>query len=111
MNYLKPFLYFQKNIRLLMFRSLSEVMNQTGQKEEQEYYETIIGLYGEFLFADTIQEARLKIVTGQGYMPVDVIDEQSWFDTTVSRLPLTRNGESVKKPTALFGRKQTLIDI
>ena len=44
-------------------------------------------------------------------MPVDVIDEQSWFDTTVSRLPLTRNGESVKKPTALFGRKQTLIDI
>ena len=48
-------------------------MNQTGQKEEQEYYETIIGLHGEFLFADTIQEARLKIVTGQGYMPVDVI--------------------------------------
>lgn len=73
------------------------VMNQTSQKEEQEYYETIIGLHGEFLFADTIQEARLKIVTGQGYMPVDVIGEQSWFDTTVSRLPLTRNGESVKK--------------
>ena len=110
-NELSEFLYFQKNIRLLMFRSLSEVMNQTGQKEEQEYYETIIGLHGEFLFADTIQEARLKIVTGQGYMPVDVIDEQSWFDTTVSRLPLTRNGESVKKPTAPFGRKQTLIDI
>lgn len=73
------------------------VMNQTSQKEEHEYYETIIGLHGEFLFADTIQEARLKIVTGQGYMPVDVIGEQSWFDTTVSRLPLTRNGESVKK--------------
>ena len=73
------------------------VMNQTSQKKEQEYYETIIGLHGEFLFADTIQEARLKIVTGQGYMPVDVIGEQSWFDTTVSRFPLTRNGKSVKK--------------
>ena len=73
------------------------VMNQTSQKEEQEYYETIIGLHGEFLFADTIPEARLKIVTGQGYMPVDVIGEQSWFDTTVSRFPLTRNGKSVKK--------------
>ena len=105
MNYLKPFLYFQKNIRLLIFRSLSEVMNQTGQKEEQEYYETIIGLHGEFLFADTIQEARLKIVTGQGYVPVDVIGEQSWFDTTVSRLPLTRNGESVKKTYCAFWKK------
>ena len=65
------------------------VMNQSGQKEEQEYYETIIGLHGEFLFADTIQEARLKIVTGQGYMPVDVIGEQTWFDTTVFRIPVT----------------------
>ena len=52
------------------------VINKAGQKEEQEYYETIVGLKGEFLFADNIQEARLKIITGQGYMPVDVIGEQ-----------------------------------
>ncbi len=81
------------------------VMNQAGQKEEQNYYETIIGLHGEFLFADTIQEARLKIVTGQGYMPVDVIGEQIWFDTTVFRIPLVRNGESVKKTYCAFWKK------
>ncbi len=81
------------------------VMNQSGQKEEQEYYETIIGLHGEFLFADTIQEARPKIVTGQGYMPEDVIGEQIWFDTTVSGIPLVRNGESVKKTYCAFWKK------
>ena len=81
------------------------VMNPSGQKEEQEYYETIIGLHGEFLFADTIQEARLKIVTGQGYMPVDVIGEQAWFDTTVFRIPLVRNGEPVKKTYCAFWKK------
>lgn len=81
------------------------VMNQVGQKEEQEYYESIIGLHGEFLFADTIQEARLKIVTGQGYMPVDVIGEQTWFDTAVFSIPLVRNGESVKKTTVHFGKR------
>lgn len=85
------------------------VMNQSGQKEEQEYYETIIGLRGEFLFADTIQEARLKIVTGQGYLPVDVIGEQTWFDTTVSRIPLVRNGDPVKKTYCAFWKK-TLSD-
>ena len=85
------------------------VMNQTGQKEEQEYYETIIGLRGEFLFADTMQEARLKIVTGQGYLPVDVIGEQTWFDTTVSRIPLVRDGEPVKKTYCAFWKK-TLSD-
>ncbi len=35
------------------------LINQAGQKEEQEYYESIIGLHGEFIFADTMQEARL----------------------------------------------------
>lgn len=85
------------------------VMNQSGQKEEQEYYETIIGLRGEFLFADTMQEARLKIVTGQGYLPVDIIGEQTWFDTTVSRIPLVRDGEPVKKTYCAFWKK-TLSD-
>lgn len=81
------------------------VINQTGQQEEQEYYETIIGLHGEFLFADTMQEARLKLITGQGYMPVDVIGEQEWFDTAVSRIPLTRNGEPIRKTYCAFWKK------
>lgn len=81
------------------------VINEAGRQEEQEYYETIVGLRGEFLFADTIQEARLKIITGQGYMPVDVIGEQVWFDTTVSRLPLIRGDEPVRKTYCAFWKK------
>ena len=81
------------------------VINQTGQKEEQDYYEKIIGLQGDFLFADTVQEARLKIITGQGYMPVDVIGEQVWFDTAVSRIPLVRSQSPVKKTYCAFWRR------
>ena len=81
------------------------VINQAGQQEEQNYYETIIGLHGDFLFADTIQEARLKIITGQGYMPVDVIGEQVWFDTSVSRILLVRNRTPVRKTYCAFWKK------
>ena len=81
------------------------VINQAGQQEEQNYYENIIGLHGDFLFADTIQEARLKIITGQGYLPVDVIGEQAWFDTVVSRIPLYRNNQPVRKIYCAFWRK------
>ena len=81
------------------------VINQTGQAEEQDYYEKIIGLHGDFLFADTVQEARLKIITGQGYMPVDVIGEQIWFDTAVSRIPLVRNQAPVRKIYCAFWKK------
>ncbi len=62
------------------------VINPAAQQEEQAYYEDNIGIKGEFLFADTIQEARLKIITGQGYMPVDVIGDPVWFDTTIERI-------------------------
>ena len=81
------------------------VINQAARNEEQEYYETIVGLHGDFLFADTVQEARLKILTGQGYTPVDIIGEQVWFDTTVCRIPLTRNAQPVKKTYCAFWKK------
>lgn len=74
-------------------------------KSEQEYYEMTMGLHGEFLFADTIQEARLKVVTGQGYVPVDVIGRQLWSDTAVCRIPLVRSSEPAKKTYCAFWRK------
>ena len=84
------------------------VINKAAQKEEQEYYETFIGLHGDFLFADTMQEARLKIVTGKGYMPVDIIHEQATFDSTICRIPLLRNGEKIEKTYCAFWKKTNL---
>lgn len=81
------------------------VINQSGQIEEQHYYEKIIGFQGEFLFADTMQEARLKILTEQGYLPVDIIGEQPCFDTSIQRIPLTRNHRPVTKNYCAFWRK------
>ena len=81
------------------------VITSAGQQEEKSYYEEIVGIKGEYLFADSIQEARLKIITGQGYMPVDVIGNQTWFDSTIDRIPLVRNGEPVRKTYCAFWRK------
>lgn len=81
------------------------VITSAGQQEEQTYYEDIVGIKGDFLFADSIQEARLKIITGQGYMPVDVIGDSAWFDSTIERIPLVRNGEPVRKTYCAFWRR------
>ena len=50
-------------------------------------------------------EARLKIITGQGYMPVDVIGDPVWSDSTIDRIPLVRNGDPVRKTYCAFWRK------
>lgn len=81
------------------------VADTAGQQEEQAYFEDIVGIKGDFLFADSVQEARLKIITSQGYMPVDVIGDPAWFDQTIKRIPLVRNGEPVRKTYCAFWRK------
>lgn len=82
------------------------VINPSGRQEEQAYYSDIVGFKSDFLYADSVQEARLMIITGQGFMPVDVIGEQEWFDPAVKMLPLTRNGEPVCKTYCAFWRKE-----
>ena len=81
------------------------VINLAGQVEEQHYYEEIFGMKGEFLFADTIQDARLKIITGQGYMPVDVIKKKKEPDTTICQIPLYRNDHMIKKNYCAFWKR------
>lgn len=81
------------------------VANENAHKEEREYYEKIIGLKGTFVFVNSIQEARLKIITGQGYMPVDVIGEQQWHDTAISRIRLVRKSGPIKKSYCAFWKK------
>ena len=81
------------------------VKNVNSRDEERQYYEKIVGLRCNYIFSETQQDARLKISTGQGFMPVDVIGEQKWFDTAVSRIPLLRNGEQVTKIYCAFWKK------
>lgn len=81
------------------------VINPEAKEEEQKYYDEVVGLHGDFLYVDSLQEARLMIITGQGYVPVDIIGQQEWFDSAVKRVPLVRNGETVTKTYCAFWKK------
>lgn len=81
------------------------VINADGRQEEQAYYTSIVGLHGDYRFADSLQEARLMLLTEQGYMPVDVLGEQTCLDSAVKRIPLLRNGEPVTKNYCVFWKK------
>lgn len=81
------------------------VINSNAKTEEQKYYSEIVGLHSDFIYADSLQDARLMIITGQGYVPVDVIGKQEWLDSGVKRIPLVRNGEPVTKTYCAFWRK------
>lgn len=77
----------------------------TDKQEEEAYYAEVIGLQGDFLFAASLEEARLMIITGKGYMPVDIIGNEQHSNSAIARLPLGRNREAVTKTYCAFWKK------
>ena len=75
-------------------------------EEEKQYYKKIVGIKSEIIFVKSIQEGRLKIISTQGYMPIDVLGKQEWFDTSIKRIPLVRNGETISKSYCAFSKKE-----
>ena len=45
------------------------VSSEAEKETEAEYYHTIIGLQGEKIFADNMEEARMLVISGKGFMP------------------------------------------
>ena len=79
------------------------VASKGQQRTEQMYYRDIFGFQGDFLFADSLDEARVMVVQNNGFMPIDNGAEHSG-DTTV-RLPLLRGGRPIKRHYCAFWKR------
>ena len=76
------------------------VASKRQQKTEQEYYRDIFGFSGDFLFADSVEEARLMVVQNNGFMPVD--EDPIPVGNTTTMIPLTRNGKPITRHYCAF---------
>ena len=81
------------------------VASKEQQEEEQRFYRDIIGFKGEFLFAETLQSARVMVVSNRGVMPVEGANSDSFFGATLKRIPLTRNRLQIKRKYCAFWKK------
>ena len=76
------------------------VVSKKQQKTEQEYYSDIFGFQGDFLFADSVEEARLMVVQNNGFMPVD--DSQELIGNTTTKIPLYRKDHPITRHYCAF---------
>ena len=88
-----------KNTPCILVASLEQ------QEEEQRFYRDIIGFRGEFLFVDTLQKARVMVVSNRGVMPVEGVNSDSFFGATLKRIPLTRDGIQIRRNYCAFWKK------
>ena len=79
------------------------VASKGQQKIERLYYQEIFGFQGDFLFADSIDEARIMVVQNSGFMPIDDSVEQ--VGNTTVQIPLRRGDLPIRRHYCAFWKR------
>ena len=92
-------------------RDLSEmsciiVSSKEQQEIEAEYYRTILGFSSDFLFAETLEQARLLVIGNRGFLPMETIGQLPEVSGMITRIPLFRNRQRVQRKYCLFWKEE-----
>lgn len=82
------------------------VTSQGQRDNEKEFYQTVIGIQGEILFAENLEEARMMVLSGQGFLPVEGNGRIAPFVESIRRVPLCRGEKPVTRNYCLFWKKE-----
>lgn len=83
------------------------VASPEQRDNEMIYYREIVGLESEFLFADDLEQARLMLVGGKGYLPVEGVPQSQPVSAPLRRVPLLRDGKSIQRIYCAFWKVGT----
>ncbi len=81
------------------------VASREQQSVEREFYRTIIGIQGEIIYAENLEEAHMMVISGQGFLPVEGSSQVMAFDASVRRIPLCRGEKPITRSYCLFWKK------
>ena len=97
----------KKEVSLAELRDLPCIIvsKRKQQKTEQEYYEKTLGYGNGFLFAETLEAARLLAVGNQGFLPIEQVGTMSLPSPGLKRVPLMRDGVQLTRNFCFFWKK------
>lgn len=78
------------------------VASPEQQENERTYYQEIVGIKGDFLFAENLEEARLWAIGGKGFMVIEGGENEPSFVAALRRMLLTRSGKPIKRNYCAF---------
>ena len=81
------------------------VASESQREVEREYYHTIVGVQGEFLYAENLEEARLMVIGQKGFLPVEGTGQMESNGNAIKRIPLMRGEEPIMRNYCAFWKK------
>ena len=81
------------------------VASEAQRATEQEYYQNVVGLSGEFLYAENLEEARLMVIARKGFLPIEGTGQTAVASASTVRIPLTRGNDPIFRKYCAFWKK------
>ena len=82
------------------------VAGKKQQLVEETYYKDIVGFKGNYIFAETLQDARMIVASQEGFLPVEGVRENTYFDSSISRIPLYKKNIPVTRKYFAFWKQE-----
>lgn len=74
------------------------------EKIEKEYFQNILGFKGSFIFANSLDEARIMVAANQGILPIARLQQTA--NDVVKRIPLYKETKQMWANCCIFWHKQ-----
>lgn len=78
------------------------VTSPAQQDNKRTDYQKIVGIQGKFLFAENLEAARLLVIGGKGWLPVEGAPRQHAQAAPLCRVPLLRDGKPILRNYCAF---------
>lgn len=82
------------------------ISSKSQQAAEKDFYQNTLRFPNTFLFADTLESARLMVVNNRGFMPIDAIGRLNPPSAGIKRIPLYHNGKPLQRKFCAFWSKE-----
>lgn len=98
----------QDKVSVEELRRLPCILIASAQQQdtEQEYYQRTLEFGGSYLFADNLEEGRLMVISGRGFLPVEGVGTLPAENAFIRRLPLYQNGAQIRRNYCAFWKKE-----
>ena len=98
----------QESVELEELKHISCILisSREQQNTEEDNFKNTLGFGGRFLFAENLEEGRLMVAGGRGFLPVESVGTLPPPSAAIRRLPIMQNGQQLQKNYCLFWIKE-----
>lgn len=84
------------------------VANKNQEANEKEFFESIIGIKSKIVFVNNILDARMMTISKNGYMLIEGIRNDVFFDKSMKQIPLYKNNKPITRKYYAFWKKDNI---